>query len=78
MGIPRGLIFLPCSVITSHCEISLLNILFCYLCYIKLWNKILNHLACLCVQSSKQIQIQKEKGKKSALEENMNELEKDK
>lgn len=63
-GLNISLIFLSCTIITRHCEISLLNILFCYLYHIRLWNKISNNLACLCVQSSKQIQIQKEKEKK--------------
>lgn len=53
LGLNISLNFSPCAIVTRHCEISPLNILVCYLHYIRLWNKISNNLACLCVQSSK-------------------------
>lgn len=49
-------------VITKHCEISLSN-MFCYLCYIRLWNKIWNNLACLMYRTVSRYRFERKRRK---------------
>lgn len=49
-------------VVTKHCEISLLN-MFCYVCYIRLWNKIWKNLACLMYRTVSRYRFKRKRRK---------------